>query len=77
MRMYCFRMEARMALETQTFDIADELGDDEAVTIHLDGALASGDPAYFAHALGKVAKARGMSRIARKPASAAARSMRR
>ena len=54
-----------MSLETVPFDIADELGDDEAVAIYLDEALASGDPAYFAHALGKVAKARGMSRIAR------------
>ena len=51
--------------ETLSFDIADELGDDEAVAIYLDEALASGDPAYFAHALGKVAKARGMTSIAR------------
>lgn len=54
-----------MALETLPFDIVDELRDDEAVAVYLDEALASGDPAYFAHALGKVAKARGMSRIAR------------
>lgn len=54
-----------MSLETVPFDIANELGDDEAVAIYLDDALASGDPAYFAHALGKVAKARGMTRIAR------------
>lgn len=54
-----------MAIETSPFDIADELHDDEALAIYLDEALAAGDPAYFAHALGKVAKARGMSRIAR------------
>lgn len=52
-------------LETIPFDIADELGDDETLVLYLDEALASGDPAYFAHALGKVAKARGMTRIAR------------
>lgn len=54
-----------MTVEVVPFDIADELGDDETVAIYLDEALASGDPAYFAHALGKVAKARGMTRIAR------------
>ena len=53
-----------MTVETIPFDIADELGDDEALAIYLDEALAAGDPAYFAHALGKVAKARGMTRIA-------------
>jgi len=43
-----------MSLETLPFDIADELHDDEAVAVYLDEALASGDPDYFAHALGKV-----------------------
>lgn len=52
-------------VETIPFDITDELADDETLAIYLDEALASGDPAYFAHALGKVAKARGMTRIAR------------
>jgi probable addiction module antidote protein len=54
-----------MTLETISFDIADELNDDETLAIYLDDALQTGDPAYFSHALGKVAKARGMSRIAR------------
>jgi probable addiction module antidote protein len=49
----------------QPFDIADELRDDEALAIYLDEALQTGGPAYFAHALGKVAKARGMAKIAR------------
>jgi probable addiction module antidote protein len=57
-------MEKQM-VDTVPFDIADELGDDETLALYLDEALASGDPAYFAHALGKVAKARGMTRIAR------------
>jgi probable addiction module antidote protein len=57
--------EHDMGIVTIPFDIADELHDDEAVAIYLDEALATGDPAYFAHALGKVAKARGMTRIAR------------
>lgn len=54
-----------MKIETLPFDIADELGDDQSVAIYLDEALASGDPAYFAYALGKVAKARGMTSVAR------------
>jgi probable addiction module antidote protein len=58
-------MEFDMGIETHPFDIADELHDDEALAIYLDEALQTGDPAYFAHALGKVAKARGMTKIAR------------
>ena len=54
-----------MPVEAIPFDIADELHDDEALAIYLDKALQTGDPAYFAHALGKVAKARGMTKIAR------------
>ena len=54
-----------MTIETLPFDIVDDLDSDEAVALYLDEALASGDPAYFAHALGNVAKARGMTRIAR------------
>lgn len=56
---------ATKELETLPFDIAGELQDDEAVAVYLDEALASGDPPYFAHALGKFAKARGLTRIAR------------
>ncbi|UVO55498.1 addiction module antidote protein [Sphingomonas sp. SUN039] len=52
-------------VETIPFGIADELGDDETLVLYLDEALASGDPAYFAHALGKVAKVRGMTKVAR------------
>ena len=42
-------MEFAMGLETHSFDIADELHDDEALAIYLDEALQTGDPAYFAH----------------------------
>ena len=41
-----------MTIETLPFDIADELDDEEAIAIYLDEALASNDPAYFAHAFG-------------------------
>jgi probable addiction module antidote protein len=52
-------------LKTTRFDIADELEDEDAIALYLGDALETNDPAYFAHALGKVAKARGMSEIAR------------
>lgn len=45
-----------MAVEILPFDIVDELHDDEALAIYLDEALATGDPAHFADALGEVAK---------------------
>lgn len=54
-----------MVLKTTRFDIADELEDEAAIAQYLGDALETNDPAYFAHALGKVAKARGMSQIAR------------
>lgn len=54
-----------MTLKITRFDIADELDDEEAIAQYLGDALETNDPSYFAHALGKVAKARGMSQIAR------------
>ena len=54
-----------MKIETDKFDIADELDSEAAITIYLTDALETADPAYVAHALGKVAKARGMSEVAR------------
>jgi probable addiction module antidote protein len=54
-----------MTFETIPFEIASELDDAESIAIYLDEALASGDPAYFAHALGQIAKAHGMTKIAR------------
>lgn len=66
-----------MGIETIPFDIADQLHDDEALAIYLDEALQTGDPAYFAHALGKVPKARGMTRIAREAGLSRGRFMRR
>lgn len=54
-----------MTLATQPFDAAEFLDSPEMVAAYLDAALAEGDPALFAAALGDVAKARGMSEIAR------------
>ncbi|WP_417417460.1 addiction module antidote protein [Hoeflea sp.] len=54
-----------MTLATQPFDTAEFLDSPEMISAYLDAALADGDPALFAAALGDVAKARGMSDIAR------------
>ncbi|MFO1033415.1 MAG: addiction module antidote protein [Hyphomicrobiales bacterium] len=48
------------------FDVASLLEDDEAVQVFMDDALETGDAAYIAQALGVVARAKGMSKVARK-----------
>ncbi len=55
-----------MTLQPHPFDAAEFLDSPETVSAYLDAALADGDPALFAAALGDIAKARGMSDIARK-----------
>jgi probable addiction module antidote protein len=54
-----------MTIETSPFDAADHLQSPQSQQELLDDAFASGDPAYVAAALGTVARARGMSQIAR------------
>jgi len=54
-----------MALETFSFDPAEYLGDPAAQAELIADALSTGDAAYVAHALGIVARARGMSQLAR------------
>ena len=48
------------------FDMAEQLRDEEDIAIYLNLVLEDGDTDEFIHALGHVAKARGMSQIARK-----------
>jgi len=55
-----------MALKTTKFDVADYLETEADMAEYLSEALALGDPAYFQHALGAVARGRGMATIARK-----------
>jgi probable addiction module antidote protein len=52
-------------LKTKPFDAAEYLDDAESQADLLSDAFASGDAGYIAHALGVVARARGMSQIAR------------
>ena len=53
-------------LKTTRYDSADYLDSDAAVNAYMEEALATEDPAFIAHALGTIARARGMSRIAKK-----------
>jgi len=47
------------------FVSAEYLDSDEAIGAYLEEALETEDPAFIAHALGTVARARGMSQIAK------------
>jgi probable addiction module antidote protein len=46
------------------YDPAEDLGSDEAIAIFMAEAFQSNDPGYIAHALGVVARAKGMAQIA-------------
>jgi probable addiction module antidote protein len=59
-------MSAMQAKATSAFDPAEYLDDSESIAAYLTDALASDDPAFVADALGVVARARGMSEVARK-----------
>jgi probable addiction module antidote protein len=51
--------------KTRPFDPAKYLDNDDAIAAYLTDALETGDPAFVSDALGVVARARGMSEIAR------------
>ncbi|MGJ7511547.1 addiction module antidote protein [Variovorax sp. GT1P44] len=53
-----------MAEKLSTYDPAEDLATDEAVAIFMAEAFHTNDVAYIAHALGVVARARGMAQIA-------------
>jgi probable addiction module antidote protein len=48
------------------FDAANYLDDAEAIAIYLEDAFATEDSAYITHALGTVARAKGMTEVSRK-----------
>ena len=54
-----------MAIETTLFDASRYLETPEAQVVFLRDALETGDPGYISHALGVIARARGMSYVAR------------
>jgi probable addiction module antidote protein len=53
-----------MALKTKPLDLAKYYGDEAAQASLLNDALASGHAGYIANALGIIARARGMTRLA-------------
>jgi probable addiction module antidote protein len=53
------------AVKTRPFDPARYLNNGKAIAAYMTDALETGDPAFIADALGVVARARGMSDVAR------------
>ena len=53
-----------MSIKTAPFDTAKHLDSEEMIASYLNAALEEDDPELFLVALGNVAKARGMARIA-------------
>ncbi len=51
---------------TRPFDAAEYLDSAEAVAAYLEAAFEDGDPTFIADALGTVARAKGMTEVARK-----------
>ncbi len=54
-----------MAVKTRIWDPSEHLDNEEAVFAYINAALEDGDPALIAAAIGDVAKARGMAKVAR------------
>ena len=54
-----------MPVETRPYDTADDLDTPERIEAYLEAILEAGDPAEIRAALGTVARARGMTQIAR------------
>jgi probable addiction module antidote protein len=55
-----------MALETFPWDTAEFLESPEDIAGYLEAVFEEGDPALITHALGVIARAKGMTQIARK-----------
>ena len=53
-----------MKLKTTKWDAAKHLDSDEAIAIFMTEAFKTNDAAYLAHAIGVVARAKGMTQIA-------------
>lgn len=52
-------------IETRPWDPAEHLGAEEDMAAYLEAALEEGDPALIAAALGDIARAKGMTQVAR------------
>jgi probable addiction module antidote protein len=58
-------MQSQSTVETRLWDPAEHLETEEDMAAYLDAALEDGDPAVIVAALGDIARAKGMSQIAR------------
>jgi probable addiction module antidote protein len=54
-----------MPLETSKWDVTEYLDSEEAIFAYIEAAFEDGDTAVITHALGNVARARGMTSIAK------------
>ena len=54
-----------MSVRTKTWDVAEHLDSSQAIAAYLSAAMEAGDPQLVAAALGDVARARGMTQLAR------------
>ena len=54
-----------MEKEARIFDPAAYLDDDAAIAAYLNDALETGDPAFITDAIGVIARAHGMSQVAK------------
>lgn len=54
-----------MPLETIPYDTADFLTDSQSIAAYIEAAFEDGNPTVITHALGVVARAKGMSQLAR------------
>ena len=52
-------------MKMTTFDAAQHLKTDEEIAVYLDEMLSENDPTMITHALGVIARAKGMSQLAR------------
>ena len=58
--------KARKDAKLSAFDAAKFLGSEEAVAEFIDAALETGDPSVLIRALGEVARAQGMAKVAKR-----------
>lgn len=54
-----------MAVKTKAWDASEHLDSEEAIFAYMNAAFEDGDPSLIAAALGDIAKARGMTAIAK------------
>lgn len=55
----------RKKIKTRTWDVVEHLETEEDIAAYLEAVLEDGDPALVSAALGDIARARGMTEIAR------------